>query len=181
MTARPAAFRARCWSCRLDKRLVPHWPAEPTGLRVSQSADPPKPVQQRINRPQTAVDTWAGEAEEVRLPHDPLAGLRSPRSPCPGLEAVFAFRRRSCDSDLPWSSLSLIRPISSRRMYRLSPRGAISSRLPIFRFMVPSTPKQGRPGRRRNQGAHLAATCGLATSPQTEIVPPRSCTTNATL
>jgi hypothetical protein len=38
-----------------------------------------------------------------------------------------AFRRRSCDSDLPWSSLSLTRHFSSRRMYRLSPRGAISS------------------------------------------------------
>ena len=57
------------------------------------------------------------------------AVFRSPRSPCPGFAAVFAFLRRSWDSERLTSSLSLIRPAASRRMYRLAPRGAISSRL----------------------------------------------------
>jgi hypothetical protein len=57
---------------------------------------------------------------------------RSPRSPWPGLAVAFAARRRSCASDRPASSLSVMRPRSSRRTKRASPRGEIRSRLPAI-------------------------------------------------
>src|SRR6478672_8812548 len=62
------------------------------------------------------------------------AFYRSPRSPWPLLTFVLALRARSCFSERRTSSLSVIRPFASRRMYRASPLGLINSRLPVPRL-----------------------------------------------
>src|SRR5690606_36871664 len=77
--------------------------------------------------------------------------LWSPRSPCPDLTSVLADFLTSWASERPRSSLSLNFPSSSRRTSRLSPLGAISSRLLLFlvamlRLLEPlNQPPVGRP------------------------------------
>ena len=60
--------------------------------------------------------------------------FRSPRSPWPAFDVVFAFLRRSAASDRPTSSLSLNCPPEPRRTNRLSVPVLISSRLLELRF-----------------------------------------------
>ena len=67
--------------------------------------------------------------------------FRSPRSPCPGFDAVFAFRRRSAESERPTSSLSLNCPPALRRTNRLSVPVLMSSRLLELRFFEPLPPR----------------------------------------
>src|ERR1051326_5258101 len=74
--------------------------------------------------------------ETLRARHFFFAGCRSPLSPCPGFAGVVAFFRSSWERERFKSSDSLMRPFSSRRMYRLSPGcGSMSSR--FFDAMVP--------------------------------------------
>src|SRR5688572_28615156 len=80
-----------------------------------------------------------GAARLLKQPedHEPPDGCyRSPLSPCPLLPFVFAFLRRSAESDFPTSSDSLNRPLAPRRTYRLSVPLSINSRLAaVLRFV----------------------------------------------
>ena len=55
----------------------------------------------------------------------------SPLSPWPDFTVFFAFVFRSCASERPASSLSLMRPFSSRRMKRVSPLGLMRVVWPV--------------------------------------------------
>src|SRR5690606_2611075 len=82
-------------------------------------------------------------SSSFRPEHDCLGGhnayrLRSPLPPWPDVVVFLALRRRSAASERPTSSLSLKRPRSSRRTYRLSVPVSMSSRLlsPLRFFVV---------------------------------------------
>jgi hypothetical protein len=83
-----------------------------------------------------ARSTIAHACPPVNGPARKPAGyrLRSPRSPYPDFDAVFAWRFWSWLSDRPRSSDSVKRPFESRRVSRLSPLGATNSRFPLPRL-----------------------------------------------
>ncbi len=58
---------------------------------------------------------------------------RSPRSPRPGFDTVFASRRRSCASERPRSSICRNRPRAPRRAKKSPARFSTSSRFPLPR------------------------------------------------
>src|SRR5690606_15707547 len=135
-----------------------------TGLHDNgRGMDAPVVAALRMRRQAQGVDTAArGIVHGGSIRHGrvacPLARagayqerLRSPRSPCPDLTSVLADFLTSWASERPRSSLSLNFPSSSRRTSRLSPLGAISSRLLLFliamlRLLEPlNQPPVGRP------------------------------------